>query len=101
MVKDSSIYCHGNWSSIPQLRGGSLDACAAMVDTRERGNGWCNGSSFSLLWLGGGMDNKGMEKALVGPSWGRDMSTQIWITSDSSADALGQRGPFLGNCERK
>lgn len=47
------------------------------------------------------MDSKGMEKALVGPSWGRDMSTQIWITSDSSADALGQRGPFLGNCERK
>lgn len=23
VVKDSSIYCHGNWSSIPQLQGGS------------------------------------------------------------------------------
>ena len=40
------------------------------------------------------MDSKGMEKALVGPSWGRDMSAQIWITSDPSLDVLGQRGPL-------
>lgn len=52
-----------------------------MVHSRERGNGWCNGDSFSLLWVGCRMDNKGMEKSLMGPSWGRDMSAQIWITS--------------------
>lgn len=51
-----------------------------MVDTRVRGKGWYNGSSFSLLWLGGGMHSEGMEKALVAPSWGRDVSAQIWIT---------------------
>lgn len=28
------------------------------------------------------MHSKGMEKALVAPSWGRDTSAQIWITSD-------------------
>lgn len=47
------------------------------------------------------MDSKGMEKALVGSSWGRGMSDRVWIISDPSVDVLGQRGPFLGNCERQ
>jgi len=42
-----------------------------------------------------------MEKALVGPSTGRDVSAQVQIASDPSADVLGQRGTFLGNRERK
>lgn len=42
-----------------------------MVDAKERGNSRCNRSSFSHLWLGGGMDKKATEKALVGPPWGR------------------------------
>lgn len=56
-----------------------------MVDTREREKGWYIGSSFSLLWLAGRMHSKRVEKALVAISLGRDMSAQIWITSDPCA----------------
>lgn len=52
-----------------------------MVHSRERGNGWCSGGSFYILWIGCRMDSKGMEKSLMGPSWGRDMSAQVQITS--------------------
>lgn len=51
--------------------GDSLDASAAMVDAKERGNSWCNRSSFSHLSLGDGMDRKETEKALVVLPWGR------------------------------
>lgn len=75
VVKDSSNHCHGNWSSIPLLRGGSLDAQAAVVDTRK------------------------MEKVLVGPSRSGGNSAQEQISSDPSENVLGQRD--LGNRGRK
>lgn len=69
VVKDSSNHCHGNWSSIPLLRGGSSDARAAVVDTRK------------------------MEKVVVAPSRSRGISAQIRVTSAPSENVFGLRGP--------
>lgn len=69
-----------------------------MVDTRGRGKDWYDGRSFSLLWLGGGMHNKGMERP-----WWLLLGTEICQPKFGllCTPVLGQKGLFLGNCKRK
>jgi len=50
-----------------------------MVDIKERGNCWSNGSSFPQLQLGGRMGSMKMEKALEGLSWSTGFLAQTWI----------------------